>query len=221
MNDGEASNPTMSDAVKIIHALLTTLSHAELCEVIKQSADLCATMSLQKKKPTVAPAPAPPPKQSPASKQPVTPAECKDEKPVDIGKRFADLLGWGASSKESVAASELSEDSKEYDENGSDENIVVAEENMAHAKKCRDMAKCFTHGQRIRHTVGDKIRVGTYDSSKDAIIYNGTPYNTLTKFATAHVLAEYNPNRASSRDGWKHCECEVKGKWISTYNLSG
>ena len=41
----------------------------------------------------------------------------------------------------------------------------------------------------------------------------------VTKFATTHVLRDYNPDRTTVRNGWKHCECEVDGKWISTYSL--
>lgn len=87
-------------------------------------------------------------------------------------------------------------------------------------KGCRDMTKCFTNGQRIRHTIGiNKTWVGTYDSSKNGIVRDEVVYNSLTKFATAHVRKDYNPDRATVRDGWKHCECEVNGEWISTYSL--
>ncbi len=86
----------------------------------------------------------------------------------------------------------------------------------------RDMAKCFTNGQRIRHKIGiNKTWIGTYDSSKNGIIRDEIIYYSLTKFATEHVLKDYNPDRATGRDGWKHCECEVDGKWISTYSLPG
>jgi hypothetical protein len=89
-------------------------------------------------------------------------------------------------------------------------------------KGCRDMTKCFTNGQRIRHTIGiNKTWVGTYNSSNNRIIHGESVYDSLTKFATAHVLKDYNPDRATGRDGWKHCECEVDGKWISTYSLPG
>ena len=87
-------------------------------------------------------------------------------------------------------------------------------------KGCRDMTKCFTNGQRIRHTIGiNKTWVGTYDSSKNGIVRDEVVYNSLTKFATAHVRKDYNPDRATVRDGWKHSECEVNGEWISTYSL--
>ncbi len=44
-------------------------------------------------------------------------------------------------------------------------------------------------------------------------------YSSLTKFATEHARKDYNPARASERDGWKHCECEIDEKWVSTSHL--
>ena len=88
------------------------------------------------------------------------------------------------------------------------------------AKGCRDMAKCFTNGQRIRHTIGiNKTWIGKYDSSKNGIIYDGKTL-TLNKFAVSHFESE-RPDRDSSVNAWKECECEVDGKWISTYYLHG
>jgi len=85
-------------------------------------------------------------------------------------------------------------------------------------KGCRDMTKCFTNGQRIRHTIGiNKTWIGIYDSSKNGIIYNGTSLS-IYKFASKHYIAE-RPDRTSEVNGWKECECEVDGKWISTYSL--
>ena len=82
------------------------------------------------------------------------------------------------------------------------------------------MAKCFTNGQRIRHTIGiNKTWIGTYDSSRNGIVYDGKFYTSLSNFALFHNRV-YNPTRMST-DGWTHCECEVNGKWISTYSLPG
>jgi len=87
-------------------------------------------------------------------------------------------------------------------------------------KGCRDMAKCFTNGQRIRHTIGiNKTWIGTYDSSKNGIVYDGKTL-TLNKFAVSHYETE-RPDRVSNVNAWKDCECEVDGKWISTYSLPG
>jgi hypothetical protein len=128
---------------------------------------------------------------------------------IDIPTRFANLLGW-AHVEADPSATMASEDDAESE---SDES------NMDHSKKRRTMKKCFTDGQRIRHTIRDKIWIGAYDSSKNVIVHNGTTYRTLSMFATAHVLTEHNPHRATPRDGWKNCECEVKGEWVSTYEL--
>ena len=87
-------------------------------------------------------------------------------------------------------------------------------------KGSRDMAKCFTNGQRIRHTIGiNKTWTGTYDSSKNAIVCDGKTL-TLNKFAVSHFESE-RPDRVSNVNAWKECECEVNGKWISTYSLPG
>ncbi len=85
-------------------------------------------------------------------------------------------------------------------------------------KGCRDMTKCFTNGQRIRHTIGiNKTWIGIYDSSKNGIICDKKFYTSLSNFALLHNRI-YNPTRMST-NGWTHCECEVNGKWISTYSL--
>ena len=87
-------------------------------------------------------------------------------------------------------------------------------------KGCRDIAKCFTNGQRIRHTIGiNKTWIGTYDSSKNGIVYDGKIL-TLNRFAVSHYEYE-RPDRVSNVNAWKECECEVGGKWISTYSLPG
>jgi len=87
-------------------------------------------------------------------------------------------------------------------------------------KGCRDMAKCFTDGQRIRHTIGmNNTWIGIYDSSKNRIVHDLKTL-TLNKFAVLHFESE-RPDRVSSVNAWKECECEVDGKWISTYSLPG
>jgi len=87
---------------------------------------------------------------------------------------------------------------------------------------CRDTTKCFTNGQRIRHTIGiNKTWIGVYDSSKNGIIHNDKIYqgrSPLNQFAKSHYETERN-DRVSNVNAWGECECEVNGKWISTYNL--
>ena len=49
---------------------------------------------------------------------------------------------------------------------------------------CRDSKKCFTHGQRIRHTIGiNKTWIGIYEEGQ-GIVHNGITYNSISKFAT-------------------------------------
>ena len=86
-------------------------------------------------------------------------------------------------------------------------------------KGCRDMAKCFTNGQRIRHTIGiNKVMIGKYNSKTNRIVLDDT-----TELRGPCGLANEHYKREKlqygHRDGWGTCECEVDGKWISTYSL--
>ena len=84
------------------------------------------------------------------------------------------------------------------------------------------MTKCFTHGQRIRHRIGiNRIWIGTYDSSKNGIVYNENYYSTLSEMAKAHNKVELPHRLSNTANGWKECECEVDGIWISTFSLRG
>lgn len=88
--------------------------------------------------------------------------------------------------------------------------------------KCRDMSKCFTDGQRVRHTIGiNKTWIGVYDSSKNGIIYNEKLYqgrSPLNQFAKSHYETD-RKDRTSCVNAWLECECEKNEKWISTYDL--
>ena len=88
---------------------------------------------------------------------------------------------------------------------------------------CRDMSKCFTNGQRIRHTIDiNKTWIGIYDSSNDVIMCNGKMYqgrSPLNQFAKSHYKTE-RTDRVSNVNAWSECECEVDKKWISTFNLN-
>jgi hypothetical protein len=108
------------------------------------------------------------------------------------------------------------------EEEEKDEEDIFSESSRVKIKSekgCRDMTKCFTNGQRIRHTIGiNKTWIGTYDASKNRIVCDGNSYTSLSNFALLHNRV-YNPTRMST-DGWTHCECEIEdGKWVSTYNL--
>jgi hypothetical protein len=84
---------------------------------------------------------------------------------------------------------------------------------------CRDMTKCFTDGQTIRHTIGiNKTWIGIYNSSKNGIICDTKFYKSLSGFAETHYSID-RTDRVKSANGWKECECEVNGEWISTFNL--
>jgi len=112
------------------------------------------------------------------------------------------------------------EEEEEEEEDTSSESALRV--NPTGVKGCRDMAKCFTNGQRIRHTIGiNKTWVGTYDSSTNQISYDRKLYTSLSRFACAHNLTELTHRITNTANGWKECECEVDGKWISTYSLTG
>lgn len=83
----------------------------------------------------------------------------------------------------------------------------------------RDMSKCFTHGQQIRHMCGIDIWVGVYDSTTNTIGYDGTQYTSLSGFAKEHYRTCKPDRQSANANGWKECECVVDEKWISTFNL--
>ena len=136
-------------------------------------------------------------------------------------RKFFDLMDgemWVETRKEEEEGEEEEEEEEEGEEDTSSDSVPRVK--PSGVKGCRDMAKCFTNGQRIRHTIGiNKTWVGTYDSSKNGIVYDGKIL-TLNKFAVSHFKSE-RPDRVSNVNAWKECECEVDGKWNSTYSLSG
>ena len=106
---------------------------------------------------------------------------------------------------------ETEEETEEEEEEEEATNVIK--------KGSRDMSKCFTHGQPIRHTIGiNKTWIGIYDSSKNGIICDTKFYKTLSGFAKTHYSID-RKDRVNSANGWKECECEVNGEWISTFNL--
>lgn len=108
------------------------------------------------------------------------------------------------------------EEAEEESEESSSESAQQVK--LLAVKGCRDMTKCFINGQRIRHTIGiTKTWIGVYDSVKKGIVYDGQIF-TLNKFAVQHLKLE-RPDRDPSLNAWKECECELDGRWISTYNL--
>jgi hypothetical protein len=140
-------------------------------------------------------------------------------------KTFFDLIDgdlWGKD-PEDEEDEEDEDDEDEDDEDEEDEDEDENKENKENKKNkekgCRDMTKCFTHGQRIRHTIGiNKTWIGIYDSSKNGIMYDTKFYKSLSGFAETHYSID-KTDRVKSANGWKECKCEVNGEWISTYNL--
>ena len=103
------------------------------------------------------------------------------------------------------------EEEEEEEEEDEEEDVTK--------KNSRNMSKCFSDGQHLRHTIGiNKTWIGIYDASKNEIIYDTKSYKSLSRFAGTHYSIE-RPDRGNSANGWAECECEVNGKWISTYSL--
>ena len=114
----------------------------------------------------------------------------------------------------------------EESQSAEDVESITSEESLQGKQLgCRDMTKCFTDGQYIRHVIGGSgIWQGIYNMERNKIIVNqaingevNIEYKSLSSFAQAHYRAE-NSNRTSA-NGWAECECYVNGQWISTYNL--
>ena len=135
-------------------------------------------------------------------------------------RKFFDLMDGEMWGETRVEEEEEGGGEEEGEEDTSSESAPRVK--VTGVKGSRDMAKCFTNGQRIRHTIGiNKTWIGTYDSSKNGIVYDGKLYPSLSSFACAHNLTELTYRITNTANGWKECECEVNGKWISTYSLPG
>lgn len=103
------------------------------------------------------------------------------------------------------------------------ESILGDGASSSAARGCRDMSKCFTNGQRIRHVIGTaQIWIGTYRKDRNSIFIsvNGVEqFYSLNKFVGMHYRAE-RPDRTDRANAWRECECEMPdGSWISTYSL--
>ena len=132
--------------------------------------------------------------------------------------KFFDLMDgemWAETREE-----EKDEEEEEEEEEEDTSSESAPQVKATGVKGCRDMTKCFTNGQRIRHTIGiNKTWTGTYDSSKNVIICDGKSYHSLSEMAKAHNKIQLPHRLTNTANGWKECECEVNGKWISTFSL--
>jgi len=142
-----------------------------------------------------------------------------DVSPKEVSQ-FLDLMDgemWVETRKEEEEDEEEEEEEEEEDTSSDSAPRVKT----TGVKGCRDMAKCFTNGQRIRHTIGiNKTWTCTYDSYKNVVICSGSAH-TLNKFAVSHYKSEKPDRKTFSVNAWKECECEVNGTWISTFSLPG
>lgn len=102
-------------------------------------------------------------------------------------------------------------DDGESESPDTDIDVKKASTNPFIKKKYRHMSKYFTHDQRIRHAIENNVWIGKYDYINNGIVFNNQFYKSLGGFASAHSNKTEN--------GWKECECEVNGKWVSTFDL--
>ena len=109
------------------------------------------------------------------------------------------------------------EDEEEEEEEEVEVNGVIKKSNI---KGCRDISKCFTNGQLIRHTIGiNKTWIGKYDSSKNGIMWDGIFYKSISGFVNTHHR-QNGTYKHHGVSGWRCTDCEVDGQWVSTFNLS-
>jgi len=138
-------------------------------------------------------------------------------------RKFFDLMD-GEMWAETCKKEEEKEEEEEEEEQEEEEDTSLESAPRVKGtgvKGCRDMAKCFRNGQCIRHTIGiNKSWIGTYDSSKNGVVCDGKFYKSLSGFAETHYSID-RTDRCKAANGWKECQCEVDGMWISTYSLPG
>ena len=140
-------------------------------------------------------------------------------------KTFFDLIDgeiWIENTKiDDIEESNYDEDTEDIDDMFDANDVIEKSVTIKNSniKSHRDMAKCFTNGQRIRHIIDiNKKWVGIYDSTKNGIMCNENFYKSLSRLAVTHYSID-KPDRISA-NGWRECECEVNGEWISTYNIA-
>jgi hypothetical protein len=113
------------------------------------------------------------------------------------------------------------DDNDDYDDYAPD-TISGQVKTSLKGEMCRDMKRCFTDGQRIRHTIVkegiNNTWEGTYNSSINRIVYNGEALS-LNQFTTYHYATE-RPDRTPKNNAWAECYCEVNGEWIRIYNFA-
>ena len=137
-------------------------------------------------------------------------------------RKFFDLMDgemWAETRKEEEDDEDESEEEQEEEEDASSESVSRVK--AIRVKGCRDMTKCFTNGQRIRHKIGiNKVLIGTYNSNTNRIVLDDTTeLRGPCGLPNQHYKRENLPS--GHKDGWGTCECEVERKWISIYSLPG
>jgi len=106
-------------------------------------------------------------------------------------------------------------------ENDEKDNINIVDKTGNENSWCRDITKCFYHGQKICHQIGiTDIWFGFYDANLKKIVREGVEYGKLSSFTCAHYK-ESRPDRTCRSNGWLECECELEdGTYVSTFKLT-
>jgi hypothetical protein len=121
------------------------------------------------------------------------------------------------------------DDRQEEQENISEDNISIVDKTLNETRNetrnenswCRDITKCFYHGQKICHQIGiTDIWFGFYDENIKKIVREGVEYGKLSTFSNAHYK-ESRPDKSYNSNGWLECECELEdGTFVSTFKLN-
>ena len=83
----------------------------------------------------------------------------------------------------------------------------------------REMYQYFNDGIPIMHRIASGHEwLGQYNLEHNKIIYELTPYDSLTAFAKAHVRSE-DSTASGNRSGWTECKTLINGEWRSVKEL--
>jgi hypothetical protein len=119
----------------------------------------------------------------------------------------------------------IDDDIQEEREDISEDNISIVDKTGSEKGNenswCRDITKCFYHGQKICHQIGiTDIWFGFYDENIKKIVREGIEYGKMSAFSNAHYK-EARPDKLYNSSGWYECECELEnGTFISTFKLT-
>jgi hypothetical protein len=97
--------------------------------------------------------------------------------------------------------------------------VQVQNQNQNQVDDIREMYQYFNDGIPIMHRIASGHEwLGQYNLEHNKIIYELTPYDSLTAFAKAHVRSE-DSTASGNRSGWTECKTLINGEWRSVKEL--